>query len=58
MFIARSVGGMLSKYDLMKECKPTHFLDQANSREDPGVVKLYEAYKAKEIAAGICLGLY
>ena len=56
-FIARSVGGMISKYGLMKECKPTDFSDQANPKEDPNVVKLYEAYKAKEIAAvsSLCL---
>ena len=33
----------------MKQCKPTDSSDQANPKEDLGVVKLYEAYKAMEI---------
>ena len=50
-FIARSVGGRISKCGLMRECKPTDFSDQANHKEDPGVAKLYEAHKADDIAA-------
>ena len=54
-FNARSVDEMISKYGLMKQCKPTDFLDQANPKEDPGLVKLYEADKAKGFAAVSCL---
>lgn len=58
-FIARSVGGMISKYGLMKDCKPSEFKEQEKAAtifvEDPGVLKLYTAYKEKKTAAVSCL---
>ena len=49
-FIARSVGGMISKYGLMKTSKPIE-------SEDADLIKLYTAYKEKKsaVASGLSL---